>query len=116
VTYLCYAFDIPYASFKRWKNEAFVDKKYLPEHKGKSVLTDKVWAAQMYNPRRMFITHSFNAWIERHPSKKNDANAKKVRPDVVVLQYTIACIHDILFRMLKVKKTESKGEMDIPDG
>ncbi len=24
VTYLCFAFDVPYATFKRWKNDAFV--------------------------------------------------------------------------------------------
>jgi hypothetical protein len=38
------------------KNEAFVTKNYVPEHKGKSVLTDKVWASKIYNARRIFIT------------------------------------------------------------
>ncbi len=79
VTYLCFAFDIPYASFKRWKNEAFVTKTYVPEHKGKSVLTDKVWASKIYNARRMYVTHTLAAWLEKHPTKKNDTNAKKVR-------------------------------------
>jgi hypothetical protein len=75
VTYLCFAFDIPYASFKRWKNEAFVTNKQEPTHKGKSVLTDKVWATQIYDPRRMYIMHKLAAWLEKHPTKKNDPNA-----------------------------------------
>jgi hypothetical protein len=33
VQYLCYAFDIHYATFKRWKKDAFVTKKYVPETK-----------------------------------------------------------------------------------
>jgi len=41
VTYLCFAFDIPYATFKRWKADAFVTKKFVPAHQGKSVITDK---------------------------------------------------------------------------
>jgi hypothetical protein len=35
VLYLCYAFDVPYATFKRWKADAFVTKKFVPAHKGK---------------------------------------------------------------------------------
>ncbi len=54
VTYLCFAFDVPYATFKRWKNDAFVTKKYVPENKGKHVLTDKTWASEIYNAQRIY--------------------------------------------------------------
>jgi hypothetical protein len=30
---------VPWSTFKRWKNEAFVDKVYVPAHKDKSVIT-----------------------------------------------------------------------------
>ena len=72
VTYLCFAFDIPYATFKRWKKDAFVSKVYVPETKGKSVLTDKKLATQVYNPRKMYVTHGMAAWLDKHPAKKYD--------------------------------------------
>ncbi len=78
VTYLCFACDIPYATFKRWKIDAFVSKTYVPETKGKCVLTDKKLASQVYNPRKMYMTHSMTYWLGKHPSKTNDAKAKKV--------------------------------------
>jgi len=78
VTYLCFAFNIPYATFKRWKNEAFVTNTHVPEHKGKSVLTDKAWASKIFNARRMFVDHSMAVWMSKHPGKKYDAEAKKV--------------------------------------
>jgi hypothetical protein len=78
VTYLCFAFDVPYATFKRWKNDAFVSKKFVPGNKGKHVLTDKPWAAQLYNARRMFVTHSMGVWLQKHPAKKHDTAAKQV--------------------------------------
>ena len=78
VQYLCYAFDIPYASFKRWKKDAFVTKTYVPETKGKSVLTDKKLASQVFNPRRMYIKHAMGVWLNKHPQKKNDGPAKQV--------------------------------------
>jgi len=87
VTYLCFAFDIPYASFKRWKNDAFVSKTYVPEHKGKSVLTDKEWASKIYNARRMYISHTLAVWLEKNPTKKNDTNAKKVGHGHDILKY-----------------------------
>ena len=87
VTYLCFAFDIPYASFKRWKNDAFVSKTYVPEHKGKSVLTDKEWASKIYNARRMYISHTLAVWLEKNPTKKNDTNAKKVGHGYDILKY-----------------------------
>ena len=78
VQYLCFAFDVPWSTFKRWKNEAFVDKVYVPAHKGKSVITDKPWASQVFNARRMFISHSMTLWLTKHPAMKNDKDAKKV--------------------------------------
>jgi hypothetical protein len=78
VTYLCFAFNIPYATFKRWKADAFVTKKFVPEHKGKSVLTDKKWAGQIYNPRKMFIINEMEKWLNKHPAKKYDTKAKKI--------------------------------------
>jgi hypothetical protein len=36
VTYLCFAFDVPYASFKRWKKDAFVNKNMYLNTKGKA--------------------------------------------------------------------------------
>jgi hypothetical protein len=80
VLYLCNAFDVPYATFKRWKADAFVTTKFVPAHKGKSksVLTDPFWASQIYNARKMYIRHGLETWINKHPSKKNDSKAKKV--------------------------------------
>ena len=79
VTYLCFAFDVPYATFKRWKLDAGVTAVVVPFNKGKSVLTNKNWASKLYNARRMFIKHSMALWHEKHPSKKNDAEGNKVR-------------------------------------
>ncbi len=78
VTFLCFAFDVPYATFKRWKIDAGVTAVVVPYNKGKSILTDKNWASKLYNARRMFIIHSIAQWLEKHPAKKNDATAKKV--------------------------------------
>jgi hypothetical protein len=78
VQYLCNAFDVPYATFKRWKADAFVTTKFVPPHKGKSVLTDPLWASQIYNARKMYLRHGMEQWINKHPSKKNDSKAKKV--------------------------------------
>ncbi len=78
VTYLCYAFDVPYATFKRWKIDGFVTEKQVAVNKGKCILTDHKWAQCIANPRKMFVSHSMAMWIEKHPSKKYDAPAKKV--------------------------------------
>lgn len=51
----------------------------MPETKGKSVLTDKKLATQVYNPRKMFVTHEMVVWLDKHPAKKNDTHAKTVR-------------------------------------
>jgi hypothetical protein len=40
---------VPYATFKRWKNEAFVTKPFIPDNKSKSVIVDKKWASAIYN-------------------------------------------------------------------
>jgi hypothetical protein len=79
VTYLCYAFGVPYASFKRWKSDGFVSKKQIAVNKGKSIVTDQKWAQAIANPRRMYVTHSLNSWLDKHPAKKHDAKAKKVQ-------------------------------------
>ena len=78
VTYLCFAFDVPYATFKRWKIDAGITTKSEPVNKGKSVITDKNWASKIYNVRRMFIVHSMALWLHKHPAKKYDTAAKKV--------------------------------------
>jgi hypothetical protein len=76
VLYLCFAFAIPYATFKRWKKDAFVSKVYVPETKRKSVLTDKKLASQVFNPRHLYVSHGMEVWINKHPSKKHDSKAK----------------------------------------
>ena len=78
VTFLCFAFGVPYATFKRWKLEAFVTKKYVPAHAGKSVITDRVWATQIFNPLKMYVRHEMDAWLAKHPAKKADTKGKKV--------------------------------------
>jgi hypothetical protein len=55
-----------------------VTKNFVPDHKGKSELTDKTWAKQVYNARRMFITHAMAIWLTKHPAKKHDTLAKRV--------------------------------------
>jgi hypothetical protein len=84
---LCYAFDIPYATFKRWKKDAFVTKKYVPETKGKSVVTDKKLASQVFNPRKMYVNHAMAVWLNKHPAKKHDGPAKKLQRDSLRLKW-----------------------------
>jgi hypothetical protein len=97
IQYLCFAFDVPWSTFKLWKNEAFVEKVYVQAHKGKSVITDKPWAAQVFNARRMFITHSMTVWLAKHPAKKNDKVAKKVTQNYVY-DLMVICIEQLHFR------------------
>jgi hypothetical protein len=78
VTYLFFAFGVPYATFKRWKADAFATKKYVSAHKGKTVVTDKEWAAQIFNPLKMYVRHEMEVWLEKHPAKKDDTKGKKV--------------------------------------
>jgi hypothetical protein len=42
------------------------------------VLSDQKLASQVFNPRKKYVTHSMQYWIGKHPSKTNDAKAKKV--------------------------------------
>jgi hypothetical protein len=77
-TYLCFAFNVPYTTFKRWKSDAFVSKNFEPAHEGKSVLTDKNWASQVFNAQRMYVKHSMAFWLDKHQAKKHDTAAKKV--------------------------------------
>ena len=78
VTYMCFAFAVPYATFKRWKADAFVSKTFVPAHKGKSILTDKMWASQIFNPRKMFLLHEMEAWLNKHPAQMKCTKGKKV--------------------------------------
>jgi hypothetical protein len=87
VQYLCYAFEIPYATFKRWKKDAFVTKKYVPETKGNSVLTDKKLASQVFNPRKIYVTNTMAVWLNKHPAKKNDGSAKKLQRESFKLRW-----------------------------
>jgi hypothetical protein len=101
VTYLCFAFDIPYATFKRWKADAFVTKKFVPAHKGKSVITDKKWAGVIYNPRRMFIISELDKWLNKHPAKKFDTLAKKVLSsnEFIIIIYTSShCVFVVIVK------------------
>ncbi len=97
---LCYAFDVPYATFKRWKADAFVTKTFVPAHKGKSVLTDTKWASQVFNARKMYVQHGMETWINKHPSKKTDSKAKKVS-GVSFLFCFCSCLHLITLYVLK---------------
>ena len=78
IQYLCFAFAISYATFKRWKIDAFESKIFVPAHKGKSVLTDKKWASQIFNNRKMYVKHEMDLWLAKHPAKKHDSKGKKV--------------------------------------
>jgi hypothetical protein len=99
VMYLIHAYEVPYATFKRWKADAFVSEKHVPEHKGKSIITDKKWATQIFNPRRMYLEHKMAVWLLKHPSKKYDSKAKKVgiykhdQPRVLTLSHRYLRCH-----------------------
>ena len=77
VQYLCFAYDIPYPTFKRWKADAFqTAEKHVP-HKGKTVLTSLTLATQVFNPRRMYVDHHMAQWLIKNPHRKYDPVAKK---------------------------------------
>ncbi len=59
----------------------FVSTKHVPDNKGKSILTDKKWAAKIFNPRRMFVSHSM---------------AEKV----VLLIHIISCINEAILNLI----------------
>lgn len=77
--YLCHAYNVPYATFKRWKSEAFVTKAFVPAHKGKSIITDKKWAKQIYNAKRMYVDTQMAVWLSALSTRKYDTAGKKVR-------------------------------------
>jgi hypothetical protein len=91
VQYLCHALAIPYATFKRWKADAFQCKAFVPEHKGKTVLTCANWATKIYNARRMYWEHHMTMWLEKNPHRKHDSEAKKVRFVDMIHEWFICC-------------------------
>ena len=78
VQYLCYAYDVPYPTFKRWKADAFLTKPHHQPHKGKTVLTSPQLAAQVFNVRRMYCDHQMAVWLQKNPHRKYDSIGKKV--------------------------------------
>jgi hypothetical protein len=76
--YLCHAYDVPYATFKRWKNESFVTKPIVPDNKGKSVIIDKKWASAIYNAKRMYIDTQMALWMSQLSTRQHDKEGKKV--------------------------------------
>ena len=62
IQYLIWAYDVPYPTFKRWRQEGFVTKKYVPATKGKCVLTDPDLSAQIYTGRRMYVMSAMDIW------------------------------------------------------
>ncbi len=76
--YLCHAYDVPYATFKRWEAEAFAQKKIVPVNKGKSVILDKKWASCVYNPKRMYVDTQMAIWLGKLSTRKYDSEGKKV--------------------------------------
>jgi hypothetical protein len=80
VQFLCHAYDIPYATFKRWKADAFETKAFIPDNKGKTVLTCKKLTSEIFNPKRMYCDHNMSLWLHKNPHRKYDSAAKKVLP------------------------------------
>ncbi len=78
VQYLCYAYDVPYPTFKRWKADAFLTKPHHQPHKGKTVLTCPQLAAQVFNVRRMYCDHQMAVWLQKNPHRKYDSIGKKL--------------------------------------
>ncbi len=78
VMFLCHAYDVPYATFKRWKAGDFVSTPFVPANKGKSVIINKTWASQVYNPKRMYLDTQMAVWLSKVASRKHDVEGKKV--------------------------------------
>jgi hypothetical protein len=89
VQYLCFAYAVPYATFKRWKADAFQTTQYVPEHKGKTVLTCKNWATKIYNARRLYCDHHMAVWLKKNPHRKYDSMAKKVSSIIQCVYYKL---------------------------
>ncbi len=88
--YLCHAYDVPYATFKRWKVEAFVTMPYVPDNKGKSVIVNKKWATAIFNAKRMYIDTQMALWMSQLSTHKHDKEGKKVCGDFHVAQFVHA--------------------------
>jgi hypothetical protein len=80
--YLCYAFEIPYATFKRWKADALVSKKFVTEHKGKSVLTDQKWASQVFNEKN--VRPAWNGGVVKKINAPKNMTRRKRRFSVTI--------------------------------
>jgi hypothetical protein len=82
--YLCHAYNVPYATFKRWKAEAGTQIKFVPVNKGKSVILDKKWASCVYNPKRMYVDTQMAIWLGQMSTRKYDTEGKKVGDYVIM--------------------------------
>ncbi len=82
--YLCYAYDVPYATFKRWKAESFVHTPYVPDNKGKSVIVNKKWAASIFNAKRMYLDTQMAIWMSQLSTRKYDKEGKKVCDELYI--------------------------------
>jgi hypothetical protein len=69
---------VPYATFKRWKNEAFVTTPFVPDNKGKSVICDKKWASAIFNAKKMYVDTQMALWMSHLSTRKHDKEGKKV--------------------------------------
>ncbi len=94
--YLCYAYDIPYPTFKRWKADAFQTAEKNQPHKGKTIFTSMKLATQVFNPRRMYCDHHMAVWLQKNPHRKYDPAAKKVHTHLHI-QYLLQCNRCFLF-------------------
>jgi hypothetical protein len=91
VMFLCHAYDVPYATFKRWKAGEFDSTPFVPANKGKSVIINKTWASQIYNPKRMYLDTQMAVWLSQLATRKHDVEGKKV---AMTTQFT--CIFSIV--------------------
>ncbi len=78
IQFLIWAYDVSYPTFKRWRQEGFVTKKYVPAHAGKCVITDGDYAKQIYNCRRMYVTSAMDNWKDKQ-RKTNGITDLKVK-------------------------------------
>ncbi len=79
VKYILHAYDLSYSTFKRMKNsDAFVPEVKVHKSKGKSVIDDKVFAADFYSPFRMYSLLKFAQWQDTEEGRNADKERKKV--------------------------------------
>jgi hypothetical protein len=97
VIHLCYAFGVSYATFKRWKSDAFVSKKKVAVNKGKSILTDQNWAQWMYCKSQKNVCVAFSGKLgAQAPIQKNDAKAKKVQLLILRCRSMLKCMLNVI--------------------